>query len=409
VADVMRPLSVLGVGGRSIGRWGVVGVVLMAAWFFPTAASAQPVTSVINGNEAPQGAFPFMAFVFFENATEAFVCSGTLVSSNVVLTAGHCSEETETGVIHAPQNFRVVTGSSNWAAPPRVVSAVTRVAIYPGFLRTSLQGDAALLQLAAPVASPPVPLATTRPAAGTEGIIVGWGNKSFGQEAVSESLAYGSTVVQAPAYCQQEWGSAFHSASQLCAVDYPSYTYGTCHGDSGGPMLQTVGSGFVEIGITSFGAGECQTSVPEVDTRADFVQPWVSQEITAFAPPPPPVPVVPASPSPAPTAPTPTPTSTPTLPTLDADAARQDLNSTLSKRLGYRYKRRIAYGVTCGEESSTEQRCFMHWRALAFSYSGSATVYYYLEGSTVETAVRYTIKRIPTRCRHGCRPTIFHG
>jgi V8-like Glu-specific endopeptidase len=389
-------------GGGKLRRLGIV-LFLVAAFVYPATASGAPVTSVINGNEAAQGALPFMAFVLFENAAVTELCSGTLVSSNVVLTAGHCGENPETGVVHNPGYFTVITGSANWTTTPRVISKVNAVAIYPGFLRTSLQGDAAVLQLSAPVASPPVRLATTSPVAGTVATIAGWGNTVYEQEGITEVLRYGSTTVQTPTFCQQEWGTKFHPATQLCALDYPTYTYGSCFGDSGGPMLQQLGTEYVEIGITSFVGEECETSLPDVGTRADMVDPWVGQEIAALAPP---------APAPAP-APTPAPpkvvTPPPTLPILNAAAARQILNSTLLKRLGYRYKRRYGYQVNCTEGSATRQKCFMGWNAAAFRYNGTAATYYYLEGSTVETAVTYRIKRIPLRCLRRCHWTMFES
>jgi V8-like Glu-specific endopeptidase len=390
-------------GGGRLRRLGALLFLVVAAFVYPATASGAPVISVINGNQAAQGTFPFMAFVVFENATVTEVCSGTLVSNNVVLTAGHCGENPETGVVHNAGYFTVITGSANWTAPPRVISKVSAVAIYPGFLRTSLQGDAAVLQISAPVASPPVRLATTPPLAGTGAIIAGWGNTVYEQEGITEILRYGSTAVQSSTFCQQEWGTKFHSATQLCALDYPTYTYGSCFGDSGGPMLQEVGAEYVEIGITSFGGEECETSLPNVDTRADVVEPWVGQEITALAPPAP-------APAPAPTPATPkVVTSPPTLPILNAAAARQILSSTLLKRLGYRYKRRYGYQVNCTEGSASRQKCFMGWNAAAFRYNGTAAISYYLEGSTVETAVTYRIKRIPLRCRRRCHWTMFES
>ena len=61
-----------------------------------------------------QSDWPFMAFVayFDPSGNPEFVCSGTVVSPNVVLTAGHCAVDEATGVPLDPSGFRVVTGNS---------------------------------------------------------------------------------------------------------------------------------------------------------------------------------------------------------------------------------------------------------------------------------------------------------
>jgi len=100
------------------------------------------------------------------------------VAANVVLTAGHCAEDTETGRLHDPSGYTVVTGNVDWTAPSRQVFGVSRVVVYPGFNRVYLTGDAALLILSAPTSAPAISLASYPSdspilEAGTEGVIAG--------------------------------------------------------------------------------------------------------------------------------------------------------------------------------------------------------------------------------------------
>jgi hypothetical protein len=71
---------------------------------------------IVGGQGALQGQLGFMAFIMYSDSsdTPVFSCSGTLVSSNVVLTAGHCAVDESTGVPFDPSRYRVVTGPVDW-------------------------------------------------------------------------------------------------------------------------------------------------------------------------------------------------------------------------------------------------------------------------------------------------------
>src|ERR1700729_4084165 len=54
-------------------------------------ASSRPY--IVGGSPASAGSFPWLAFVTYNaGGGTGFTCSGTVVSPNVVLTAGHCGE-----------------------------------------------------------------------------------------------------------------------------------------------------------------------------------------------------------------------------------------------------------------------------------------------------------------------------
>ncbi len=298
-------------------------------------ARARPDTghaAIIGGTEAEAGAFPQLASIVHEGdgEGESFACTGTVVAANVVLTAGHCGESTETGLIEAASGYAVTTGNVDWNSPDRQVSGVSRVVIYPDFNRTLVTGDAALLILSTPTTEPALPLATYPSdehllEAGTLALMAGWGKRFSGQTWRTEWLEYAPTVVQRPGYCENN-APPFYEGAELCTIYPPEDETGLCFGDSGGPLIarNPTGSGDVELGVASHGYGECETVKPSVFTRADLIAPWVNEWIAAVKPPPPtpPVTVTPTpapKPSPAP-APAPTPTPTPT-PTLAAPAA----------------------------------------------------------------------------------------
>jgi hypothetical protein len=249
-----------------------------------------------------------VARIIYNDGANSFLCSGTVVSSNVILTAGHCAVDTSTGITDAASNYEVLTGTQSEGIAGQV-SGVSQVIPYPSFDPSSLWGDAALLVLATPTTVTPVALATEPMDgylydAGTETAITGWGVYDSNDDLPTE-LMYGYDVVQSPGYCSQQiadMNGSFDSSTQLCAVDASSYADGTCHGDSGGPILSFTNE-WVEIGVTSFGPDNCDTAQPAVFTRSDAYESWIAGEVAAN---PPSAPAPSPSPAPAP-APNPAP------------------------------------------------------------------------------------------------------
>jgi secreted trypsin-like serine protease len=297
-------------------KWGilVVAIVLATTIAVPPAASAKTGmyralrrtdahTAVVGGQTAEPGTFPWMAYVLDGRGNETGQCSGTVVAPNLVLTAGHCAENTQTGVLNEASGYQVVTGNVDWDAPQteRQVSNVTRVIVCSCFDRRTDIGDVALLELSTPTSAPAVTLASS-PRGGTKALLAGWGQTYYNQDAPDERLQWAPTVVQHPERCEHE-APPFSPASQICVVDTPNRQTGACHGDSGGPLLVTEPSavgGMVQIGVADHVYGECATTSPSVFTRVDAISAWVSGWAQALASAPPASTSLPADPVAAP-------------------------------------------------------------------------------------------------------------
>lgn len=256
--------------------------------------------SIIGGVFAEDAAFPWMAYVIDRRGDRVGLCTGTVVSPNVVLTAAHCAENMETGVVNDPAGYEVVTGNVEWSSPSRQVSTVSRVVIYPGFLRGYAVGDAALLVLSSPVAAPAIGLASwpsdsTDLEAGKAAVIAGWGSSYYAEASLTERLQWAETGIQKAAYCETR-AAPFFRGKELCSVDPPRYETGACEGDSGGPLISRnpAGGGVIEIGIASHVYGACATTRPTVFTRTDLVAAWAHSWIDAARP----LPAIPPSAAP---------------------------------------------------------------------------------------------------------------
>src|ERR671910_3141906 len=64
------------------------------------AAAAAPSSAVVGGNDASPGEYPAVAEITFG----PFLCTGTLITPNWVLTAGHCSNITA-GTVASPASW----------------------------------------------------------------------------------------------------------------------------------------------------------------------------------------------------------------------------------------------------------------------------------------------------------------
>ena len=94
-------------------------------WTLVATTSAPPATAIIGGTSAQTGTFPSLAYVVDFQGQLAYQCTGTVVAPSLVLTAGHCAENMQTGAPFSPSGFRVVTGAVDPLQPgePRLDGA----------------------------------------------------------------------------------------------------------------------------------------------------------------------------------------------------------------------------------------------------------------------------------------------
>ncbi len=351
-----------------------------AALLGPGAAAAiSAKASVVAGDQAVRGSFPYLAFVYFREDGEAEACSGTVVSSNVVLTAAHCLLD-GAGAPRPAAAFRVVTGEVDWEAGDRVLSKVAALAVHPEYSPSGERAnwpDVAVLQLSRPISAPPVRLASDPPAPGTAALIAGWGKLASDQPGPAATLHYGTTTVQPADFCGGQ-ADHFDPSGQLCVIDAGDQTHSACSGDSGGPLLVVApGSADepLEIGIASFSASDsCAPSSPQYYTRADLVAPWVAAEVVALAPP---------AASAAAT----------TLPRLGKRRAKAFARAALAEAFGVGFERGSGYSAECEAIETSKRACTVSWEGSRVRFAGWVTVYYKLEANKVVWRYAMRVKR----------------
>jgi secreted trypsin-like serine protease len=247
-------------------------------------------TAVIGGAQAPPGSYPSIVRVIAHRGKVIELCTGTVVSPELVLTAAHCVENVRTGARYGAASLRVLTVATEQIGQPGQGAGVSAAIVYEHFHRTVADGDAALLVLSAPTALPAVqlPASSTAPNALTGAAsFAGWGDIRYAQAHPSLQLRWAATVVQGSRWCTRN-APPFYSRDELCAVNPPRYATGMCNGDSGGPLLAAAGvAGEVtQIGIASHVYSRCTTRLPTVFTSVLAIAPWIRSWIAAYAPPP---------------------------------------------------------------------------------------------------------------------------
>jgi secreted trypsin-like serine protease len=238
--------------------------------------------AIVGGEVAEGSLFESLALIRDVRADVTGVCSGTVVAPTVVLTAAHCAEN-EYGAVNTPAGYSVTItrGGNRLATGPTggtEVAQVSKVMVDPVFKRALGVGDAAVLILARPVSIPAVRLDTGdggRVRAGTPGLIAGWGLVAYSESTLPSRPEAASTFLQRTKWCTRH-ARAFHRGTELCSIDPPLDTTGTCDGDSGGPLL-IVGRGKmpVEIGIVSRGSPTCSPKQPTVFTSVQSLSGWL--------------------------------------------------------------------------------------------------------------------------------------
>jgi secreted trypsin-like serine protease len=241
-------------------------------------AAAAPSSAVVGGGDASPGEYPAVAEITFG----PFLCTGTLVTPEWVLTAGHCSSVTGAAV----------ATPASWPTPLINVRiggvtqddgerrGVSQVVMHANYLLT-MGYDISLLKLSQSSTMAPTQVAGAGErslwSAGALETIVGWGATEEGGEP-ADHLHEARVPITTDAFCASAY-SDFDPMTMVCA-GFPEGGVDTCQGDSGGPMFGRTSAGQLRIvGTTSFGEGCARPGKPGVYARIadETLRPWIAQ------------------------------------------------------------------------------------------------------------------------------------
>jgi secreted trypsin-like serine protease len=287
-------------------------------------ASAQP--RIVGGSTASISTYPWQAAVVFSpskvsgNAHQRQFCGGSLITSRIVITAGHCVFDSDPdcaalcstnpicNAISDPSpgdgtckldadDVDVVLGRSTLSD----TSQGTEFSVQAVKLGTSFNGDyqgdgvprfdAAYLVLSSASGQMPIKIAGTDEGAlwgtGSPEDINGWGTTSQSTGSpTQDTLRAASVNIIGDSTCSSgsAYGSDFDPATMICA-GVAGGGVDTCSGDSGGPLEAALeGGGYRLVGLTGWGEGCAEANFPGVYTRVagPTMRSLISSDVTSL-------------------------------------------------------------------------------------------------------------------------------
>jgi len=225
---------------------------------------------IVGGEATEANEYPWQVALVSSNGRRPF-CGGTLISSQHVLTAAHCTAGSSASNIAVLVGEHRIDDNSFSRVP---VSAITD---HPDYNSNTLDNDYSILTLSSPVStsqivSPACLPAGTSDYAGRTVTVSGWGTTTSGgnQPTVLNDV---QVTVQSNAQCNSAYGGII-TDNMICAADAGK---DSCQGDSGGPMVVEENGRYAVVGVVSWGYGCALAQYPGVYARVTSKLDWILQ------------------------------------------------------------------------------------------------------------------------------------
>jgi len=249
-----------------------------------TPLASQNAHAITYGEEILDAKFskPWVASVWQYNEETEYadmICSGSLISPDVVLTAAHCVSESGYYYVQLSADTlyddgQLILASAVWSSPR--------------YDESSIQNDVGLILLPEPVLDvTPIKVATKKQTKKVDALkkftLYGWGVDQNKKE--TTFLRYTDIREQKKAALAVFTKRQFNATTTIAAGKYLSrervYS-GACSGDSGGPLVAMIDGVETLVGVTSYGARSCRAKVPSVFTKISYYQNDITKGIKSL-------------------------------------------------------------------------------------------------------------------------------
>lgn len=222
------------------------------------------------GERAQPGEIPYQAALVTAVNNNAYICGGSLIAPNWILTAAHCINEGST-------QSQVRLGSTNINSMPYQEIALQRIA-HEMYNPNTFENDVALFRIPTPPTNLNLSLVELAPQ--TIGALTNETVRASGFGFVTNRgpISPDLLKVNLRALSNDECRSLFPSGIQiydttLCAYWLMREGEAVCSGDSGGPLVFNN----VQVGLVSFGLASGCTNGPQAFSRVSEYRDWFDQ------------------------------------------------------------------------------------------------------------------------------------
>nr|DAA64576.1 TPA_exp: chymotrypsin 1 [Locusta migratoria] len=224
----------------------------------------RPNGRIIGGTTASIANYPWQLSFQYSGS---HICGASIISSNWALTAAHCVEGINLGLV----SFRAGTSTRESGGFVRQASSGYK---HGSFSMNTIDYDIAVVQVSGSLLGTnaqtvSLPSSGYDPAGGLAVTVTGWGVTSTNGNLPTNLMKVDTSIV-ARSTCQSIFsGINTVTARMVCAG---AAGKSVCNGDSGGPLV----SGTTQVGIVSWGNSRCESS-PGVFSNVGNLRSWIQQ------------------------------------------------------------------------------------------------------------------------------------
>ncbi|PTP92039.1 trypsin-like serine protease [Vibrio splendidus] len=261
-------------------KWLSLGVCVVS--LSSTSVLADVSARIINGKEATQENWPFMAALVSRNvnAYDGQFCGASFIGERYVLTAAHCVEG------NGREDLDVVIGVSNLSASQAAQHryAVDNIYVHEYYNSVATGNDIAIIELVEKPAESVVNLVDGYVRGnlndGQMLTVMGWGDQDASDGYSSKSELYQVNVPLVNQYqCNTVPYSGYSSiGSDAFCAGYSDGGYDSCQGDSGGPIVVSTNGTYEQLGIVSWGKGCAEANAYGVYTNISHFDDWIDEQ-----------------------------------------------------------------------------------------------------------------------------------